>query len=168
MFARTLVALLTSLALWPGAAAQAKQATPDVATLLNAPGALTIGDDTLRLETHLIRDAVSDACFGTANCPAPPMSAIVLVHTSLGREFPAGVDATHLWVIRGTDVWDTGFAPTESRLALDGVPDARQWIARNGPAWEPAPDVSAVVQIRLGNGSLSLLRQSEVSITIPE
>jgi hypothetical protein len=163
-----LVALLASLALSSGAFAQANQGAPDRTALLNAPEALTVGEDTLRLETHLIRDAVPDACFGAADCPGPPLSAVVLVHTTEGREFPIGIDATQLWVIRGAEVWDTDFAPAESRLALEGVPDARQWIARNGPAWDPAPDMSAVVQLRLSNGSLSLLRQADVSIAIPE
>lgn len=168
LIARSIVALVASLALWSGAAAQANQATPDLAALLNAPEELVVGDDTLRLETHLIRDAVPDVCFGTAGCVGPPMSAVVLIHTSEGREFPAGIDATHLWVIREAEVWDTDFQPAESRLALEGMSDSRQWIARNGPRWEPSPDISAVVQIQLSNGSTSLLRQSEVSISIPE
>lgn len=123
--------------------------------LRTAPQRIVVMDQEYERRTRLWRD------FMPISPPdGKPLIAVVQVVERNGKPIAPELKLEHLWVINGSRIWAT---PVSDEV----VPPSAQnqsahnemnGIARNGPKWGPQIRVDVVVGLRLGDGSLKLLR----------
>jgi hypothetical protein len=134
--------------------------TPPVITteaLLASPEKIEIEGRAYTLETALWRD------FMPMSPPdGMPLIAVAKVVAADGQEFPAGLSADRLWVIKDRrEVWETDFT-SENR----GAANKLEKSAGDGPKWGPGIEVDVVVRlITVKEGKTFLLRASKQPIT---
>jgi hypothetical protein len=122
--------------------------------LLSAPERVTVGGRSFTLETFLWRDFMPGENSGGSD-----LMAVVLITADDLQPFPADLDSDRLWVIHGSEVWETGYS-RES-----GPPDQAhihqlQQRAGGGPKWETGIKVEVVVRLLGPGGRGYLLRAS--------
>jgi len=127
--------------------------------LLSAPEKILIDKREYILETYLWRDFQPIV---------PPegrsLNAIIRVIAVDSLTIPAALDATRLWVIKDSDIWETIFSKEDRGY----VPDYKlEKIARYGPQWGPNVPVDVVVRlVDKRNGRQYLLRASKQYIRL--
>lgn len=89
------------------------------------------------------------------------MIALVRITEKSSKKVLSVLDANHLWVINGTEVWSTSFS-SESRPAVSTYQFEK--IARDGPEWKTGIKVDVVVQLIDGEGREYLLKASRQEI----
>ena len=117
--------------------------------LLSAPEKIEIDGREYILETGLYRDFFP---------PMPPSglggSIYIIALDSL--QFPSSLDASHLWVIKDDDVWDTYLI--ERVIPGDQIYKMKKRIRDEGPDWGPHIYVDVVVEIVNDENGSYLLR----------
>lgn len=118
--------------------------------LLSAPERITVAGRTFRLETFIWRDFMPGGNSGGSD-----LMAVILITAEDLQPFPAGLDSDKLWVIHGSDIWETGYS------GESGPPDQLrlhqlQLMAGGGPKWETGGQVEVVVRLA-GPGARGLL-----------
>ena len=123
--------------------------------LLAAPLAIEINGSQFTLETFLNRDFMP-----TENAGGSPLIAVALLTAVDGQPFPAEIDGTRIWVIKGSEVWETNFAD-ESRPRDQAHLYQLQKVARGGPKWDVGAQVEVIVRVTVSAGSSYLLRATK-------
>ena len=111
--------------------------------LRDAPTQVRVDGYNLVMDVYLGRD------FMPVSPPdGKPLVAVLRIKTADGRPFPAGVNAEHVSVVYGDQVWT---APTrqEHPSQQQGTLEV---VARDGPKWEPGATVDVVVYLRDASG----------------
>jgi hypothetical protein len=85
---------------------------------------------------------------------------VVLIDVD-SKPIPAEVDLATIWVINGTEIWESGFG-TEPRPPRPDYELER--VAWNGPTWGPGITVDVVVSVTFGTGVLRLIGAREQMI----
>ncbi len=127
-------------------------------TLINAPEKIEIDGRGYSLEAALWRD------FMPVTPPeGSPLMAAVKIIASDTLEFPAELNANHLWVIKGTqEIWETEFTGENK----GGEKNVLEKSASNGPKWEIGIEVDVVTRlVNVRTGKNYLLRASKQKIT---
>ncbi len=120
--------------------------------LLAAPLVVEINGSQFTLETFVYRDFMPGDDAGGS-----PLIAVAFLTAVDGQPFPAEVDGTRIWVIKGSEVWETNFAD-ESRPRDQAHLYQLQKIARGGPKWDVGAQVEVIVRVTVSTGSPLLLR----------
>jgi hypothetical protein len=129
--------------------------TPSIVSLQDsqtAPEEIEINGAEYALETYLQRDLMPI-------CPPDgrPLVALVKVEAPGETAISSKIDATRLWVAKGTEIWETELASKE----VSTIGDTLEKVGRNGPKWEPEITVDVVVKIiDLKSGKSYLLKAS--------
>ena len=123
--------------------------------LLAAPLAIEINGSQFTLETFLNRDFMP-----TENAGGSPLTAVALLTAVDGQPFPAEIDGTRIWVIKGSEVWETNFAD-ESRPRDQAHLYQLQKVARGGPKWDVGAQVEVIVRVTVSADSSYLLRATK-------
>ena len=122
--------------------------------LLSAPEKIEIHDREYILETVLFR---SFRMIGDPSGLCGPIFVVAL--DSL--QFPSSLDADHIWVINGSDVWDTGLKNREIPYGYEYK--MKKWTKEEGPDWGPDIYVNVVVEVvNDENGSYLLRADSQL------
>ncbi|BAZ17008.1 hypothetical protein NIES4071_88860 [Calothrix sp. NIES-4071] len=111
-------------------------ATAPTSQLQTAPTKVTIDGRTYTLNAYVWRDFMPSV--GTSN---KGLMANVNLVPDDGNPVLASLRVDKLWVINGTEIWETNTPNT-----------------RSGPQWQPGAKVDVVVQIKGANGQTYLLR----------
>ena len=121
-----------------------------------APKRIEINGIEYTLETHLNRD------FMPVSPPdGQPLVALIKVKAPGETAISSKIDATRLWVVKGKEIWETGFTGEERPT----IGDTLEKIGRDGPKWEPGISVDVVVEIiDLKSGKSYLLKASNQAI----
>lgn len=117
--------------------------------LLSAPEKIEIDDREYILETNLFRNFF----------PVGPPTGLVgyIYFISLDSlQFPSSLDANHLWVINGCDIWDTDLI--ERIIPGDKIYRMQKRINEEGPDWGPDIYVNVVVEVVNDENGSYLLR----------
>lgn len=126
-----------------------------LASLQAAPEHITIENRTYRLKTVLWRD------FQPSSPPdGKPLIAVVKIIPNDTLKFPANIDADHLWVVNGQEIWSTSFSDED--IPQDEYRLER--IARNGPKWGPDITVDVIIRLIVNNHDTYLLKASNQTI----
>ena len=129
----------------------------DINELLAAPEQVDIDGHSFELEARLARDIMPN--------PLEPEGGDLLAGAyiwSINDDWPAWLDADHIWVIHNDEIWD--------EKLVDGtggptVPDLLIKSAKSeGPKWGPDIYVEVVVQLIDEYGEKHLLRESDAFI----
>jgi len=120
--------------------------------LLTAPEDLLINNREYILESCLWRDF-------QPICPpdGQPLIGVIIVIATDSLQFPSSLDADHVWVINGNDVWDTELINRYSPYGQEYKIVKR--TKDSGPKWGPGIYVDVVVQL-IDDDSTYLLRAS--------
>ena len=117
--------------------------------LLSAPEKIEIDGREYILETALYRNFFP---------PEPPggLHGPIFVVALDSLQFPSSLDADHIWVINGNDVWSTGLINRE-------IPHGEEykmkiWTKDEGPDWGPHIYVDVAVEIVHDENGSYLLR----------
>ena len=73
---------------------------------------------------------------------------------------PPGLQPIMVWVMRGEEVWWTD----RIEFAASATPNARDFLVRNGPLWEPGERADVAVQLQDSRGDSYVLQARNVSI----
>lgn len=122
--------------------------------LLEAPEALTIGNQTIKLDSYLWRDFMPG--------PTPGGSELIAAlefYVTDSTDFPGQLEPIKLFVILNNQQWETLLV--EKQDSGDKYSIIR--IARDGPKWGPKINVTVVVSLNDGDQTY-LLKQSDVYI----
>ncbi|MFX0181436.1 MAG: hypothetical protein ACFE95_00030 [Candidatus Hodarchaeota archaeon] len=126
-----------------------------LASLNAAPEQVSVENRMYRLETYLWRD------FMPISPPdGKPLIAVVKVLPNDSLKFPANIDADHLWVVNGQEIWSTSFSDEE-------VPQDEyilEKIARDGPKWDPGISVDVIVRLVVNDHNTYLLKAPNQTI----
>lgn len=126
-----------------------------LASLKAAPKQICIENRIYRLETSLWRD------FMPISPPdGKPLIVVIKVIPNDSLKFPSNMDADHLWVVNGQEIWSTSFSDEE-------VPQDEyilEKIARNGPKWDPGITVDVIIRLVVNNHSTYLLQAPNQTI----
>ena len=117
--------------------------------LLSAPEKIEIDNREYILEASLSRNFFP---------PMPPrgLNGSIFVIALDSLEFPSSLDANHIWVINGDDVWDTDLI--ERTIPIDEIYKMKKRLADEGPDWGPEIYVTVVVEVVQGEEDSCLLR----------
>jgi hypothetical protein len=90
--------------------------------------------------------------------PSPPdgkpLIVVVKIIPNDTLKFPVNLDADHLWVVNGKEVWSTSFSDEK-------LPEGEyhlEKIARNGPKWATGIQVDVIVRLVHNHHNTFLLR----------
>lgn len=103
--------------------------------LLATPLQVSINGLNFILSAYLWRD------FMPGNTDSRLIASITISEIN-ALEIPAGIDAVYLWVVNGSEVWETPFS---DEPAPPTQPYQMQRIARYGPEWEIGASVDVIV-----------------------
>ena len=128
-------------------------------TLQSAPDLIAIDDRKYKLETILWRN------FGLI---FPPENSLLIAVVKVvpyysfpsNLAFPSNLDADHLWIVNGKEVWSTSFSDEthpEVKFRLEKV-------ARNGPKWDTGIQVDVIVRLVHDHQNTYLLRAPNQTI----
>ncbi len=108
--------------------------------LLSAPETIVIDDREYILETYMWRDFQP-----VAPPDGQPLIAIIWVTAVDSMAISPDIDATRIWVINDSEVWESTFSDEERP---ESVPEFKlEKVARNGPKWGPHITVDVVVRV---------------------
>jgi hypothetical protein len=110
------------------------------------------------LETSLWRDFMPGSNSGGSD-----LAAVIDITAVDKLPFPAEIDSSRLWVIKGEEVWETGFADEQRPPDQAHLYQLRK-IARDGPKWDTGIQVDVVVKITSLGGMSYLLRATKQTI----
>lgn len=129
--------------------------------LMSAPGKIEIDNRSYALDVFLWRDFMPF-------CPpnGRPMIALVSVTATDSLEFPKSIDADRIWIVNGSDVWQSGFSSEERTRHSSG--NHLEKIARGGPKWRTGTKVDVVVRVIDGADNIYLLKASDQPINRTE
>ncbi len=159
----TFVAIVAVMALSAIGCRFTKTAPPviTIEALLATPEKLQVEGRTYTIAAHLWRD------FMPMTPPAgSPLMAVIKITAHDGLEFPPGLNADRLWVIKDRkELWETDFTG-ENRGT---EPNQLEKSAGDGPKWESGIEVEAVVRlVSVKDGKTYLLRAAKQKITRTE
>lgn len=118
-------------------------------TLQSTPDHIYIENRKYQLETYLWRD------FMPISPPdGQPLIAVVKIIPNDSLKFPSNLDADHLWVVNGKELWSTSFS--SEKLPEDEY--LLEKIARNGPKWATGVQVDVIVRLVHNHQKSFLLR----------
>ncbi len=121
-----------------------------ISILRTAPDTLTVESYHLTLTSFLIRDFMPITPPG-----GEPLYAGVILQDIDSLTISDDFELNYLWVINGTEVWDTYFTDEE----FPSQPPYRiERIARDGPQWDPGTMVDVVVEISGPGGDTYLIQ----------
>ena len=120
-----------------------------------APETLTIASRDYTLETGLYRDF-----FPVCPRDGRPLMVSAYVIADGEEAFPAALDADHVWVINGEEVWEKDLSDPE----VGGPVNRLVRTAKNGPLWKPHLYVDVVVRLVDTKGNTYLLRAADQEI----
>ncbi len=109
--------------------------------LLSAPEQVAVGGRTFRLETFLWRDFMPVSPPGGS-----ALMAVLEITANDLQPFPADLGSDRLWVINGSEVWETDFSG-ENRPRDQAHPHQLEKLAGGGPKWETGIEVEVVVRL---------------------
>ena len=142
--------LVLALAALGGCRATESIAPLPAGELQAAPLAITVGGQTLTLVTELWRD------FMPVTPPnGKPLFAVMRVRAANGGALTATFQVDALWIVNGAETWAT--AVTEENVLPRGAA-YHEWVARDGPKWNPGVRVDVIVRVREASGATQLLR----------
>ncbi len=129
--------------------------------LLSAHEEIEIDDRMYALDAFIWRDFMPF-------CPpnGRPLIASVSVTATDSLEFPKSIDADRIWIVNGSDVWESGFS-TEERTRHSSSNHLEK-IARGGPKWQTGIKVDVVVRVIDGADNIYLLKASDQPINRTE
>jgi len=119
--------------------------------LLSAPEQIEIGGRSYILGSYLWRGFMPI-------CPPDGESLcgkIVIIATD-SLPFPSSLDADHVWVINGEDVWDTDLV--DRKIPWGQEYRMEKSLKDNGPKWGPEIYVDVVVEIDYSEDGIYLLK----------
>lgn len=128
---------------------------------LSAPDEIEIDNRRYVLDVFIWRDFMPF-------CPpnGRPMISSVSVTATDSLEFPKSIDADRIWIVNGSDVWESGFSSEErSRRSYS---NHLEKIARGGPKWQTGIKVDVVVRVIDGADNIYLLKASDQPINRTE
>lgn len=97
----------------------------------------TIGNNRLELSTYLWRDFMP----GTVGTDGSKLTGVIRLQDAQGAALSSSIKLRRLHVVKGNEIWTTGFAEVRSVDAtiLEGV-------VRNGPYWGPHINVDVICE----------------------
>ncbi|MCE1201881.1 MAG: hypothetical protein LWX09_07250 [Bacteroidia bacterium] len=97
----------------------------------------TIGNNRLELSTYLWRDFMP----GTVGTDGSKLMGVIRLQDAQGAALSNSIKLRRLHVVKGNEIWTTGFAEVRSDDAtiLEGV-------VRNGPYWGPSINVDVICE----------------------
>lgn len=110
------------------------------------------------LETYLWRDFMPGG-----NAGGSDLMAVIDITAVDKLPFPAEIDSSRLWVLKGEEVWETGFSEEQRPPDQAHLYQLRK-IARNGPRWDTGIQVEVVVKVTSLGGTSYLLRAAKQTI----
>jgi hypothetical protein len=128
-------------------------------TLLSAPEQVTVGSRTFTLETYVWRDFMPGENSGGSD-----LMAVVLITADDLQPFPADLYSDRLWIIHGSEVWETGFSGESGPPDQTHLHQLRQ-RADGGPKWETGGQVEVVVRLAGPHARGLLLRAPAQTIS---
>jgi len=129
--------------------------------LPSAPEEIDIGNRSYVLDVFLWRDFMPF-------CPpnGRPLIASISISTTDSSEFPKSIDADHIWIVNGSDVWESGFSSEER--ARHSSRSHLEKIARGGPKWDTGINVDVVVRVTDGSDNIYMIKVSDQPINRTE
>jgi hypothetical protein len=126
--------------------------------LREAPLVIEIQGRQYTLETYLWRDFMPGMNPGGSN-----LLAVIDITAVDKLPFPADIDSSRLWVLKGDEVWETGFAEEQRPPDQAHLYQLRK-VARDGPKWDTGIQVEVVVKVISPGGASYLLRATKQTI----
>jgi len=129
--------------------------------LLSAPEEIEVDNFRYVLDVFLWRDFMPF-------CPpnGRPLIASISVTATDSLELPKTIDADRIWIVNGSNVWESGFSSEERTRHSSG--NHLEKIARGGPKWQPGIKVEVVVRVIDGADNIYLLKASDQPINRTE
>jgi hypothetical protein len=129
---------------------------PSIQTLQATRERIEINGTNYTLETYLCRDF-----FPPCQPDGSPLWALIKVKAPGETAISSKIDATRLWVVKGTKIWKTELVSREGSTTGDTL----EKVGGGGPKWEPGISVDVVVRIiDLKSGRSYLLKASNQAI----
>lgn len=152
------IALATTLVVVAACGGKSEPPAPigeDAAALRQAPTrSAPLAGFTYSLETYLWRDFMPGP-----DAPANGKPLIAVARVTVDDDtaaFPAGVTVDRMWVVNGSEVWET--VPREEQPRGSAKVETVEVVGREGPRWGPGITVDVVVRLRGPGGATTLLR----------
>jgi hypothetical protein len=126
--------------------------------LLSAPEIITVDNRQYSLETFLWRDFMP----GANPKEGSDLYGFVYIVALDSLVFPSYLNADHVWIIKGDDVWDTELI--DDKITPIYAYKLKKKLKELGPKWGPYIYVNVVVKIVKNNNSTYLIRSDSALI----
>lgn len=125
----------------------------EISELESAPQNIIIDNKTYVLEPYLWRDLMP-----VVN-PKEKKGLLISIKfkTQDGTPVNEKIKASLAWVIKGTEIWETPIASTETKGQ-----SFIEFYAKNGPEWKPEEKVDVIIELDVNNNKYLLQSKDQI------